>query len=63
MAYVGFLAEGFRSVMMAYAVEGDDVGFRLVKSPSTKVHIIAQDLGVVFSQMSQQSLFFFFSVR
>lgn len=42
---MGVLAEGFQSVPMSCAIEGDNVGFRLVKSPSTKVHVIAQDLG------------------
>lgn len=45
---MGFLAEGFQLVPMSYAIKGDNVVFRLVKSPSTKVHVIAQDLGVFF---------------
>lgn len=49
---MGFLAEGFQSVLMSYAIKGDNV-FRLVKSPSTKVHVITQDLGFGFG------LFFF----
>lgn len=56
---MGFLAEGFQSVPMSYAIKGDDVLFRLVKPPSTKVHVIAQDLvgWFFFSQVSQESLF------
>lgn len=45
---MGVLAEGFQSVPMSCAIEGDSVGFRLVKSPSTKVHVIARDLGGFF---------------
>lgn len=45
---MGFLAEGFQSVPMSYAIKGDDVLFRLVKSPSAKVHVITQDLVRLF---------------
>lgn len=49
VASVGF-SEGFQlmpGMPMASAVKGDDV-FGLVTSQSTEVHVITQDLGVVF---------------
>lgn len=57
---MGFLAEGFQSVPMSYAIKGDDVLFRLVKPPSTKVHVIAQDLvGFFFFPKCLEKVFFF----
>lgn len=38
---MGF-SEGFQSMPMASAINGDDV-FRLVTSQSTEVHVITQD--------------------
>lgn len=46
------------SVLMSCSITGDSVGFRPVQSPSTEVHVIPQDLGVVwFFQVSWESLF------
>lgn len=49
-----------KSMHMASAVKGDCV-FRLVTSQSTKVHVITQDLGIVFVFPSVLRKYFFFS--
>lgn len=61
VASVGF-SEGFQLMLgmpMASAIKGDDV-FRVVTSQSTEVHVITQDLGVVFvfPNVLRKSLFF-----
>lgn len=47
---------------MSCSVTGDNVGFRLVQSPSTEVHIIPQDLGVVWFSKYLEEVFFVFKV-
>lgn len=64
VAQVCFLAEGFLSVPLPSALKGGRVVCRLVKSLSTKVHLITQDLGVGcgllgFFPSVLESLFFF----
>lgn len=55
---VGF-SEGFQSMYMASAIK-DNYVFRLVTSQSTEVHVITQDLGVVFVFPSVLRKSFFF---
>lgn len=57
---MGF-SEGFQSICMASAIKGDYV-FRLVTSQSTEVHVITQDLGVVFvfPSVLRKSFVFFY---
>jgi len=58
------VAEGCRSVPMSPAIEGDSVGVRLAKPPSTKVRVITQDLGLgVFPPSVSRKFFFFFKVN
>lgn len=58
VASVGF-SEGFQSMHVASAIKGGYV-FRLVTSQSTEVHVITQDLGVVFvfPNVLRKSFFF-----
>lgn len=57
---LGF-SEGFQSMPVASAIKDDNV-FRLVTSQSTEVHVITQDLGVVFvfPSVLRKSFFFFY---
>lgn len=54
-------SEGFQSMPMASFIKGDNA-FRLVTSQSTEVHVITQDLRVVFVFPSVLRKSFFFSM-